>query len=187
MTVTPVIKVAVPRPIYSTYEYSINPEQETPCIGGRVAVPFGKSSEEIGICIQALIMSNRTDLKSVSIILDTEPVISPKMMSFAHWISQYYIYPLGEVLFSMLPSFLRKGKPLRMSDSNHWELKDPSFENKRAHSQTKLFHYIKENSGASTETLLQEGFSRETIKTLERKEIICQAATEANYLSLIHI
>ena len=54
-------------------------------------------------------MSKRTDLKSISKILDTEPVISPKMMSFAHWISQYYIYPLGEVLFSMLPSFLRKG------------------------------------------------------------------------------
>jgi len=185
MTVTPVIKVAVPRPIYSTYEYSINPAQETPCIGGRVAVPFGKSREEIGICIQAQIMSKRTDLKSISKILDTEPVISPKMMSFAHWISQYYIYPLGEVLFSMLPSFLRKGKPLRMSDSNLWELKDPSFENKRAHSQTELFQYIKENPRASTERLLQEGFSRETIKTLERKEIICQAATEADYLSQI--
>ena len=71
MTVTPVIKVALPRPIYSTYEYSINPAQETPCIGGRVAVPFGKSSEEIGICIQAQIMSKRTDLKSISKILDT--------------------------------------------------------------------------------------------------------------------
>ena len=185
MTVTPVIKVAVPRPIYSTYEYSINPAQETPCIGGRVAVPFGKSREEIGICIQAQIMSKRTDLKSISKILDTEPVISPKMMSFAHWISQYYIYPLGEVLFSMLPSFLRKGKPLRMSDSNRWELKDPSFENKRAYSQTKLFQYIKENPRASTETLLQEGFRRGTIKTLERKEIICQAATEADYSSQI--
>ena len=117
MTVTPVIKVAVPRPIYSTYEYSIHPAQETPCIGGRVAVPFGKSREEIGICIQTRIMSKRTDLKSISKILDTEPVISPNMMNFAHWISQYYIYPLGEVLFSMLPSFLRKGKPLRLSDS----------------------------------------------------------------------
>ena len=49
MTITPVIKVAVPRPIYSTYEYSINPAQETPCIGGRVAVPFGKSSEELSL------------------------------------------------------------------------------------------------------------------------------------------
>ena len=94
MTVTPVIKVAVPRPIYSTYEYSINPAQDTPCVGGRVAVPFGKSSEEIGICIQAQIMSKRTDLKSISKILDTEPVISPNMKNFAHWISQYYIYPL---------------------------------------------------------------------------------------------
>ena len=185
MTVTPVIKVAVPRPIYSTYEYSINPAQETPCIGGRVAVPFGKDRDEIGICIQAQIMSKRTDLKSISKILDTEPVISPNMMSFAHWISQYYVYPLGEVLFSMLPSFLRKGKPLRMSDSNRWELKDPSFENKRAHSQTRLFNYVKENPGASTETLLQKGFSRETIKTLERKNIICQVATEADYSSQI--
>ena len=153
MTVTPVIKVAVPRPIYSTYEYLVDPAQETPCIGGRVAVPFGKSTEEIGICIQTQTMSQRTDLKIISKILDTEPVISPKMMSFAHWISQYYIYPLGEVLFSMLPSSLRKGKPVRMSDSNRWELKDPRFENKRAHSQTKLFQYIKENPRASTERL----------------------------------
>lgn len=185
MTVTPVIKVAVPRPIYSTYEYSIHPAQETPCIGGRVAVPFGKSREEIGICIQTRIMSKRTDLKSISKILDTEPVISPNMMNFAHWISQYYIYPLGEVLFSMLPSFLRKGKPLRLSDSNRWELKDLSFENKRAQSQTNLFFYLKENPGASTETLVQEGFSRATIKTLERKGIICQAATKTDYLSQI--
>ena len=185
MTVTPVIKVAVPRPIYSTYEYSIHPAQETPCIGGRVAVPFGKSREEIGICIQTRIMSKRTDLKSISKILDTEPVISPNMMNFAHWISQYYIYPLGEVLFSMLPSFLRKGKPFRLSDSNRWETKDLSFENKRAQSQTNLFFYLKENPGASTETLVQEGFSRATIKTLERKGIICQAATKTDYLSQI--
>ena len=185
MTVTPVIKVAVPRPIYSTYEYSIHPAQETPCIGGRVAVPFGKSREEIGICIQTRIMSKRTDLKSISKILDTEPVISPNMMNFAHWISQYYVYPVGEVLFSMLPSFLRKGKPLRLSDSNRWELKDLSFENKRAQSQTNLFLYLKENPSASTETLVQEGFSRATIKTLERKGIICQAATKTDYLSQI--
>ena len=112
MTVTPVIKVAVPRPIYSTYEYSILPVQETPCIGGRVAVPFGKSREEIGICIQTRIMSKRTDLKSISKILDTEPVISPNMMNFAHWISQYYIYPLGEVLFSML-SLIHISEPTR--------------------------------------------------------------------------
>ncbi|MAI56771.1 MAG: primosomal protein N' [Gammaproteobacteria bacterium] len=185
MTVTPVIKVAVPRPIYSTYEYSIHPAQETPCIGGRVAVPFGKSREEIGICIQTRIMSRRTDLKSISKILDTEPVISPNMMNFAHWISQYYVYPVGEVLFSMLPSFLRKGKPLRLSESNRWELKDLSFENKRAQSQTNLFLYLKENPSASTETLVQEGFSRATIKTLERKGIICQAATKTDYLSQI--
>ena len=44
-----VIRVAVPRPLHSLYDYHVPEGQTLPLVGARVRVPFG-NSRVVGIC-----------------------------------------------------------------------------------------------------------------------------------------
>ncbi|MCB0725307.1 MAG: primosomal protein N' [Ignavibacteriae bacterium] len=71
-------------------------------IGKRVLVSFGKKT------LTGLILStsNKTDLdyvKNVKAILDDERIISDELIRFCKWVAEYYIAPVGEVLFSAVP------------------------------------------------------------------------------------
>ena len=46
-----VIRVAVPRPLHSLYDYHVPEGQELPLVGARVRVPFG-NSRVVGICVE---------------------------------------------------------------------------------------------------------------------------------------
>ena len=46
-------------------------------------------------------------------VIDDIPLIDEKLMSLAHWISNYYFCPLGQVLAAMLPAAVKKGIGLK--------------------------------------------------------------------------
>jgi primosomal protein N' (replication factor Y) len=71
-------------------------------IGKRVLVSFGKKT------LTGLILStsDKTDLsyvKNIKSILDDERIISDELIKFCKWVAEYYIAPIGEVLFSAVP------------------------------------------------------------------------------------
>ena len=103
-----VLRVAIKRPFYKLLDYNckITP---IPSIGSRVSVPLGNISVT-AIVVETDIKSELDNLKEVIEVIDEKPLLSKSMMTLLTWASQYYFYPLGEVLFHALPVSLRKSR-----------------------------------------------------------------------------
>lgn len=114
-TVVKVWRVALATPLWQLFDYipCVNPHQ--PVKGARVLVPFGARTL-VGIFIEPLAKSDfpQDKLKTVKAVLDQEALFSPTLMRLCEWASQYYHYPLGEVLLNALPKILRQGRPMQI-------------------------------------------------------------------------
>jgi primosomal protein N' (replication factor Y) len=93
--------VALPVPLDANFTYRI-PEGQSPVVGGRVIVPF-RQNKLIGIVVRLHNEEPKYKLKNVGLVLDSEPVLDPHLVSLGEWIASYYIAPLGEVFRTMLP------------------------------------------------------------------------------------
>ena len=109
------VKVALNLPIYHTFDY-ILPESTNRAIPGiRVEVPFGQK-KMTGIIVSAdnqpfdASAKTKYKLKKISNQIDENPIIGKDIMDICIWGSNYYQHPIGQVLFSSLPSMLRKGQ-----------------------------------------------------------------------------
>lgn len=105
------VKVAMPLPLHTYFDYALNAEQsQHVVVGGRVVVPFGKR-QVLGIVVDISKNSalEATKIKNVLECLDNEPLFDTKLLKLAKWLAQFYIAPIGEVFATMLPSALNKG------------------------------------------------------------------------------
>jgi primosomal protein N' (replication factor Y) len=111
-----IFQVAIPAsPCYQAFDYL--PPHDTPLDnvqpGIRLEVPFGTGDSKKIAFLLAIV--KHTDcplskLKRVTRLIDDEPLLKEKDMQLLHWLSQYYHYPLGEVMSSAFPVSLRQGK-----------------------------------------------------------------------------
>jgi primosomal protein N' (replication factor Y) len=94
--------VAVPLPILQLFTYSLPAEfREQVHPGMRVIAPFGRR-RLTGIVVRTH-DEMREDAKPVSLVLDADPLIGPKLLELGLWISSYYLAPPGEAFRMMLP------------------------------------------------------------------------------------
>jgi primosomal protein N' (replication factor Y) (superfamily II helicase) len=97
-------EVALPVPLRSTFTYAV-PEsfQEEDLVGRRVLVPF-RNRAMVGVGVSA---SDRPPtiarVKEISELLDPVPALPAKLIELGHWISRYYLAPIGETFRAMLP------------------------------------------------------------------------------------
>ncbi|MCE3237313.1 MAG: priA [Gammaproteobacteria bacterium] len=79
--------------------------------GMRVRVPF-RRRELIGIFVGFTTQSDvaLSKLKPILSIIDDNILISKDIFNLCVWASEYYHYPIGEVLMNALPTLLRQGK-----------------------------------------------------------------------------
>jgi len=101
-----IIDVAVALPIAHTFSYTV-PEILLPFVsaGKRVLVPFGKR-RVTGYVLGKGEYSDQYEIKAVLDVLDETPLFPETMIPFFRWISEYYMYPLGEVIRNALPGGL---------------------------------------------------------------------------------
>jgi primosomal protein N' (replication factor Y) len=114
-----VIQVAIPVPMPQLFDYKIDSlcpsnvavanTSHTVLVGCRVLVPFGPR-KCVGIIVRVDVESEYEikKLKSVVEVLDHTAVCSEQMLTLGKWMSEYYHYPIGEVLHTLLPAALRK-------------------------------------------------------------------------------
>lgn len=116
----PVVHVALPVHLAHTFDYLL-PEGVQPIIGGRVYVPWGKR-QAIGIIMGCSENSELplAKLKPLDYLIDNEPLFSASLWHILLWASEYYHYPIGEVLFHALPVLLRQGKPAQTAPLWQW-------------------------------------------------------------------
>ncbi|MBM4341003.1 MAG: primosomal protein N' [Deltaproteobacteria bacterium] len=113
-----IVEVAVGLPVSKTFHYLI-PEsmQGSLQTGMRVLVPF-KGRKVTGFCLDLLDQPPKEieeKLREVERLLDEAPLIDPQMLRFYRWISDYYLYPLGEVIKTGLPPGLHLKSELFLS------------------------------------------------------------------------
>ncbi len=114
-------EVAVPLPVFATYSYRVPSEwREGVRPGVRVQVPFGRG-RVVGLVSAASDQDPGVgELKSVTAVLDPEPLLSPALLALARWVSSYYLAPPGEVARSMLPPGLLARKTLQVEKQRSW-------------------------------------------------------------------
>ncbi len=106
------IDVILPLPLNGVFTYSVPPELERQvAVGYRVLVPFGRNKTYVGIVAKVLftvLSSERTvNYKDVLQVLDTSPILLDSQLKLWHWISDYYLSPIGEVYKAALPAGLK--------------------------------------------------------------------------------
>ncbi len=125
MAAEPILRIAVPAPLHTCFDYlppaGIGLSALTP--GVRVLVPFGRG-ERCGVLLEVVAESQleRSRLKPARMVLDTRPILNPDDIELLLWAAEYYHHPIGEVVASALPIRLRKGKPLTASGAPGWRL-----------------------------------------------------------------
>jgi primosomal protein N' (replication factor Y) len=101
-----VLDIAVPYPLYQNYTY-LSPEPVQ--LGCRVLVSFRKK-QEIGVVVgveqkwkDLPALQGKGSYLSIEKTIDQEPIFDERLLKLAHWLAEYYLCPLGEVLQTMLP------------------------------------------------------------------------------------
>ena len=95
------VNVAVPRPLWQTYTYSVPPQLAGgELVGRRALVPFGKD-RLVGVVWDEDREHLRTDPEPKTIIemLDSAPPLPDPVMELVRWASRYYHAPPG-MMFS---------------------------------------------------------------------------------------
>jgi len=121
-------EIALPVPLRSTFTYAVPAALNgEPLIGRRVVVPFGRRAMT-GV---ALAESDRPPgdlprIKEIAEVMDPLPALPPKLIELGHWISRYYLAPIGEAFRSMLPPEieLRHDREYSLTDSGRAYLRD---------------------------------------------------------------
>lgn len=146
------LEIAVPVALNQTFTYT---SQELIPSGFRVKIPFGERNRKlIGVVVKGsdLRPSGDVPLKAIEERVDEEAVYSPDLMKLALWMSDYYLYPLGEVLRTMLPvsQVKRKISKYSMTEKALEARSDPH------HSLGPLFLYLWKRKGSASAKLLQQ-------------------------------
>jgi primosomal protein N' (replication factor Y) (superfamily II helicase) len=98
------LEVALPVPLRSAFTYAVpdsfNGEE---LVGRRVLVPF-RNRPMVGLGLALTEQAPETKrIKEIAELLDPLPALPPKLIELGHWISRYYLAPIGETFRAMLP------------------------------------------------------------------------------------
>ncbi|EON90659.1 primosome assembly protein PriA [Marinobacter lipolyticus SM19] len=166
-------RIALNRPLRRLFDYLI-PENLQLEPGQRVNIPFGRQSAT-GLVVETGVRPpNGITLKPVHSVYESWPALPNETFQLLSWASDYYQHPLGECLFTALPPALRRGRPASEKQDTWWKAAaGPEALAGNAHRLKALLAWLQRHPhGASTSSLTAAGFTREHIRTLQKRELI---------------
>lgn len=164
------IEAAVNVPLNQTFTYKCDqdiPLEET--FGRRIEVRFGnRKTTALVVAASNQQPSSCTveadKIRLINRFIDTEPILTKELYETAKWMSLYYIAPIGEVIFSMIPSGKRETNSTGFffeEDSSFSEARELSQEQKNAvdgilsKDDSRKYHYLYGMTGSGkTEVFL---------------------------------
>lgn len=182
-----ILRVALNSPLRTLFDYlpPDNCGREHFAPGQRLQVPFGKSSVRTGIIISLAETTQvpKHKLKKALVMLDETPLFPAKHLKLIEWASDYYHHPVGDVVFTSIPSSLRKGKAAVIKQEIIWRLTayGRTYEGRlnpdelsRAKKQLAIFHFIKQHQDGVSQTRIQNEFenARAPLNELTVKNLI---------------
>ncbi len=167
-----IARIAVPKPLPQLFDYLVPEDMAPPVIGARVRVPFGRQSLT-GICVLLDPDGAHEAPRPLAAVLDDHNVLGEELLRLGLWLADYYEYPLGEVLATLLPAAARRGSLLELPQQRIWHLRGPEPTVGRAPRQAELMDHLRRRGGsASQQELRQAGFSQPLIRALAGKGLI---------------
>lgn len=110
---SPILRIAVPSPLYQTFDYLPPPGCDPVSLqpGVRVRVPFGRRVI-VGFLLElgADTTLDPALLRPAEAVLDVEPALPADVLALLNWAQRYYHHPPGEVFATALPVLLRQGE-----------------------------------------------------------------------------
>lgn len=174
-----IVRVAVPVPLFSLYDYRNNGAQLQP--GMRVLVPFGRR-HHVGMVVATDIAPSvePARLKTISEYPDTEPLLDDALLTLCRWVARYYHHPLGEVLSAALPVALRQARPAQRSARRVWRAlptEQADVDLKRAPLQRALLDIIRQQDGpiAHSDLLARRPTAAQALQKLAERSLIEEA------------
>lgn len=103
------VDVILPLPLPKCFTYSLPDDgAEEVQIGCRVIVPFGRKKFYTAIVRNVHYCApTEYEVKEISAILDTSPILLPVQFKFWEWLAEYYLCTQGDVYKAALPSGLK--------------------------------------------------------------------------------
>ena len=105
------VTIALPVPVPKSFDYLVPAGSPPLRPGQRVRVPFGPRSL-VGLVVAPPepLAEDTRQYKTISEVIDAEPVAPADWLETLRWAADYYQYPLGEVIAAALPAPLRQGR-----------------------------------------------------------------------------
>jgi len=179
---TPVIEVALPRPLRRTFDYALPPDVPAPAPGARVRIPFGHA-KVVGLVLDVR-DSSPHELKTIERVLDHEPLLPPDLVELAKWMARYYHHPIGDVLATMLPVKARRGDKAESKQSVCWRAAEDDSEAaslRRAPKQLATLDRLRETGPVPDEELASLGIDRRALVALRAKDLVQRIALPPAY------
>jgi primosomal protein N' (replication factor Y) len=168
-----VARVTLEIALRKEFDYLIPPELEGRVeVGTRVKVPFGR--REVLGCVTSLAEhSDHDSLKSITKVIGTQSLVTPRVLELARWIAEYYCCAPETALKSVLPDAVRK-------EQQGWRERLfvrllPGGESivNLTKRQAEVYHVIEENRSIALQELLKiTGTTAATVRKLEDRGVI---------------
>ena len=123
----------LPLPLQGTFTYAVPVAMQAEVrVGMRVLVPFGRNKTYLGIVARLHDEQPQGyEVKSVTQLMDAEPVVTPAQLRLWQWISDYYLSPIGDVYKAALPAGLKAEDGYRPKTETYIRL-TPAYRNESA-------------------------------------------------------
>lgn len=168
-----IARIALNRPLRRLFDYRI-PEGLSLAPGQRVQIPFGRQ-QATGLVVDTNVQPPEgITIKPVSAAAEDWPALPPETFRLLSWASDYYQHPLGECLFTALPTALRRGRPAKEKPTVRWiATGSPDTLPSNARKQKALLAWLLEKpDGVPEKEITQAGYTRAQIKALADKQLI---------------
>ena len=168
-----IARIALNRPLRRLFDYRI-PEGLSLATGQRVQIPFGRQ-QATGLVVDTNVQPPEgITIKPVSAAAEDWPALPPETFRLLSWASDYYQHPLGECLFTALPTALRRGQPAKEKPIVRWiATGSPDTLPSNARKQKALLAWLAERpDGVPEKEITRSGYSRAQIKALQEKQLI---------------
>ncbi len=120
------VKVVLNLNIFSEFVYEVPDIFSFSLKFKRVYVPF-KKKIKIGFVVDEFLGKNEDfnfNIEKVIDVIDYYNLISEKELKFYKWLSDYYITPLGQIIFNALPPVNIESLKLKIKDENYLGLNE---------------------------------------------------------------
>ena len=89
------VDVALPLPLMQPMTYRVPDAWAAVPLGSRVEAPFGRR-RVIGVVVATDVTPHEEhEFKPLTSLIDEEPLVEPRLLELARWVSEYYIGPIG--------------------------------------------------------------------------------------------